>query len=193
MIMQAILLNGARCGETLLDEPVQCVQQVLAERGYAVRVFELRNLPVSYCLGCFECWTKTPGECTAQGANGEIARAYAQSDLALFLTPITFGGYSAELKKAIDHLICLISPFFTQIAGEVHHQTRYRHYPDLIGIGVQARPDADSAAIFTRVLERNALNMHAARHVSGVFQADDSAKTLQARLSVWLGRLEMVA
>ena len=48
----------------------------------------------------------------------------AIGDLVIYLTPVTFGGYSSELKRMVDHQIQNISPFFTSVQGEIHHQRR---------------------------------------------------------------------
>jgi len=50
-------------------------------------------------MGCFGCWNKTPGTCVMKDDSAKIAKAVVNSDLLIFLTPITFGGYSSELKK----------------------------------------------------------------------------------------------
>jgi multimeric flavodoxin WrbA len=98
-----------------------------------------------------------------------VAEAVIRSDLVIFLTPVTFGGYSSVLKKAVDRLICLISPFFTKIGGEIHHQARYDSYPMMMGIGLLPQPDPGQAALFTRLIARNALNFHAPAQAAVVF------------------------
>ncbi|MHA2001037.1 MAG: hypothetical protein ACTSVU_02975 [Promethearchaeota archaeon] len=55
----------------------------------------------------------------------------------IYFTPITFGGYSSTLKKALDRQICILSPYFRKVNGEIHHKKRYNKYPSLIGIGYQ--------------------------------------------------------
>lgn len=78
----------------------------------------------------------------------DIARSFIRSDLAIFLSPVTFGGYSSELKKGLDRSIGLMMPFFTKIGGEVHHKARYKKYPSLMGIGVLSKKDEESERIF---------------------------------------------
>ncbi len=80
----------------------------------SVRVSERRIGP---CMGDFFCWTRSPGECTQDDDNREISRTFVGSDLVVFLTPVIFGGYSSELKRALDHLIPNISPFFVTLGG----------------------------------------------------------------------------
>jgi hypothetical protein len=158
--MKALILNGG--AET--DQDIEAVHQVacheLGRAGWAVQKFILRNAAIADCLGCFGCWVKTPGTCVLPDAGREVAAAMIRSDLVVLLTPVTFGGYSSLLKKAMDRIIPLLSPFFVSISGEVHHKPRYDRYPDLFGVGLLGQEDNDSRAVFSRLIERNALNFH---------------------------------
>ena len=184
--MQAVILNGARLGDHATDAAHAMVVEELQHLGYTVQPFILRDAKIAYCQGDFECWIKTPGLCKADDDGRVIARAVIQSDLAIFLTPITFGGYSSELKRALDKMICLVSPFFAKIRGEVHHQKRYDRYPRLLGIGTLAQRDPESERIFTTLVSRNALNMHAPAHAAQVMLENDNADTLRANLHAML-------
>ena len=62
-------------------------------------------------------------------------RALVHSDLVVFLTPVTFGGYSSELKKALDHVIPILQPFMQKRGGETRHPQRYVRRRDLLVIG----------------------------------------------------------
>ena len=120
--MKATLLNGALPGDTFVDAVAAALMETLQAEGRTVTRWTLRDERIAYCLGCFECWTKSPGLCRIDDAGREVPASIIGGDLAVYLTPITFGGYSSALKKAVDRSICLISPFFTRIDGEVHHR-----------------------------------------------------------------------
>jgi multimeric flavodoxin WrbA len=166
--MKVTLLNGALPGDDFVDVAGAALQDTFHAEGWTVTSWTLRDEKIAYCLGCFECWTKTPGLCRIDDAGRDIARSVIQSDLAIYLTPITFGGYSSELKKAVDRIICLISPFFTRIEGEVHHQARYDRYPSLVGVGVLPAPHLAQEQIFHTLIGRNAINLHAPEHNSAM-------------------------
>jgi len=166
--VKATILNGALPGDTFVNAVGAALQNTLQAEGWTVTPWTLCDEKLAYCLGCFECWTKTPGLCRIDDAGREIAASVIGSDLAIYLTPITFGGYSSELKKAVDRTICLISPFFTRIDGEVHHHARYTRYPDLLGVGVLPAPHPDQEQIFHTLIGRNAINLHAPEHNSVV-------------------------
>ena len=156
---RALVLNGALPGDETLAPVEEALLALLRETGATVRDFQLRDIPLAYCQGCFECWIKTPGLCKTDGDAGrEITGAMMGSDLMVLLTPVTFGGYSSEIKKAMDRSICIVSPFFRRIDGEVHHRRRYRRYPAIAGVGVLREPDEKQERIFRTLVERNALN-----------------------------------
>jgi len=87
----------------------------------------------------------------------------------------------------VDHLIPLISPFFASIEGEVHHRRRYERYPRLLGVGVMARPDEESERIFTALVHRNAINLHAPAHAGAVVPSTEGVEAQRAKLRALLG------
>lgn len=162
--MKALILDGD-CADQCTTAPVHAfLVDLLTQMGWLVESLVLHEQKIAYCLGCFECWTTTPGLCRIDDAGRDVAAAVIHSDLVIYLTPVTFGGYSSVLKKAIDRNICLISPLFTKIGGEVHHQARYEEYPVIVGVGILPQPDPVQTAIFTKLIQRNAINMHAPLH-----------------------------
>ena len=141
-------------------------------------------MDIQPCRGCFSCWVKTPGRCIIQGDDQEaILRATAASDLVIWLTPITFGGYAPELKKALDRIIPVLLPFFIKIRGETHHPLRYPRQRRLLAIGTQKQEDADSEAVFRRLVRRNALNMGDVEAATLVFSGDVSLADMEKKLA----------
>ena len=190
--MYATILNGGPAD----DSGIEAVQAILAEElggaGWTLEPIVLRDMAIAPCCGCFGCWVQTPGECVIRDGADRIPRALVRSDLAVLLTPVTFGGYSSDLKKALDRSIGLVSPFFMRIRGEVHHRPRYPRYPRLLGVGTLPEPDADVAQLFRSLVQRNALNMHvpvaAAGVVAGGAKRDEIRVVLRNLLaSVWVG------
>lgn len=161
--MRVLILNGALQSDSYVESVHDIAIEELKTRGWEVESITLRDTKISHCLGCFKCWTKTPGICSIDDAARDVVRRVMQSDLILLITPVTFGGYSSELKKAIDRLIPLILPFFMKIDGEVHHKPRYKKYPSLFGIGILGVTDMESERVFRDLIGRNALNMHSPR------------------------------
>ena len=174
--MRAVILNGARKDDNALDSIHDIIVGELTSIGWEVTSYTLREYTIANCVGCFGCWIKTPGICRFNDDARVIAREFIQSDLSILFSPVTFGGYSAELKKAVDRaVICLNSPFFMKINGEVHHKPRYVRYPRLMGIGVLPHADKESEKIFKTLVKRNALNLHVPAHIAGVIVSSQGA------------------
>ena len=184
---RTVVLNGALKGDEALAPVEDELLALLRETGTLVRDFQLRDVPLAYCQGCFECWINTPGLCKTDGDAGRrITGAMIGSDLMVLLTPITFGGYSSEIKKAMDRSICMVSPFFRRVGGEVHHRRRYRRYPALAAVGVLHEPDEEQERIFRTLVERNALNLYSPATAVCVLPAGAPSPVVRDRLATSL-------
>lgn len=180
--MKVLILNGlpetndidASIRNIMLDE--------LQKREWENRELVLRDEKMAYCTGCFGCWVKTPGECVIDDAGRGVAKAIMESDLVVYLTHVTFGGYSSELKKALDRMIPILSPFFMKINGETHHKKRYDRYPAMVALGILPEPDDESAKLFETLHSRNAINGHATASAAGLVEADCGVDEIAKRV-----------
>jgi multimeric flavodoxin WrbA len=191
--MKAVILDGSREGDDELAVARQALTDELHGLGWQVKPFVLRQFEIGHCLGCFGCWVQTPGECLIDDVARGIAQEVITSQLLVYLTPVSFGGYSSELKKAVDRLICLISPFFELIGGEIHHKKRYDRYPSLVGLGLVENGKGESGEIFARLVGRNALNFHAPAHAAGILQRRQEGEEVRATVLGLLQAVEVVS
>jgi hypothetical protein len=184
--MKAVFLKGSPAAgqDPLSNRAAAAVMAQAKIRGWKVKAFALAGMDIQPCRGCFSCWVKTPGICVITNDGQEsILRAWAEADLIAMLTPITFGGYAPELKKALDRIIPVLSPFFITIRGETHHPQRYPHPRRLLAIGTQKQPDPDSESVFRRLVGRNALNMGDAQATTLVLSGDISLADIEKKLA----------
>jgi len=188
--MRAVVLNGARDGDEATDRVGEVLADVLKRRGCQIDVVQLRDVDMADCLGCFGCWVRTPGVCVVDDKARDLAQHVVQADLMVMLTPVTFGGYSYHLKKAIDRLIGIASPFFTKVEGEVHHRPRYDRYPGLLGIGVQDEPDEEAQTLFKALVNRNAINLLTQHRASGVVTAEDAPDAIRQKVEDLVAQVE---
>lgn len=187
---KVLILNGMHAETDPSIEVEHVLDAVLRDKGFDVQAFVLHEREVRPCLGCFGCWVQTPGRCLMPDVD-DIAQAFMQSDLAIYLTPLTFGGYSSQLKKVVDHLISLILPYFRRYEGETHHQLRYKRYPKLLGVGIAESPDEEETSVFTGLVHRNALNFGAERWAAGVVGETDTRENLEKTLTRLLAEVEV--
>jgi len=109
--MKVLILNGSLKGDNALKIVHEIIVDVLEDNGCDIDSLILHEIEIASCLGCFGCWVKTPGICVINDEGRDIAKAVIQSNLIIFLTPVIFGGYSSELKKALDRLILILLLF----------------------------------------------------------------------------------
>ncbi len=184
--MKAVVLDGSFANDNTGERIRAALTAELETRGWEVESVVVREKKIGNCAGDFFCWIRTPGICNVDDDNRPIAAAIAASDLLVYLTPVTFGGYSSALKRMVDHQIQNISPYFTKVAGETHHQRRYAKYPDFLAVGWMDAPDAHAEAVFRHLVLRNALNFYAEKTVSGIVLAGQSGEEIRTLAQSWL-------
>ncbi len=183
--MKALILDGSRAGDSLTPVAVHGMRSALEGRRTAVEHARLRELDIAPCTGCFGCWTRTPGECVLEDGARDVVRSYVASDVVVYATPVTFGGYSSLLKSTIDRIILpVLDPRFTVVGGEVHHRLRYRRYPKTIGLGTLPSPDPEAERLFAMLLARNGINVQQPAEAGVLTGATDpaSARVFAERL-----------
>jgi multimeric flavodoxin WrbA len=102
----------------LYDEPLKAVR--------------LGEQSITACIGCWNCWVKTPGQCVMKDEMAAFYPDYLNSDTVILLMD-TAQGFINHLSKAfIDRTIPHYHPYIEIINGECHHVARYKCYPDLV-------------------------------------------------------------
>lgn len=157
--MKAVILNGLHDDNVVGEAVCEAVRSCLESAGWETEVIVLREHKIAPCVEDFGCWVKTPGACLIKDAAGEVTRAYLTGDLAVFITPVVFGGYSSELKKLFDRSICFALPDLKEIGGETHHPMRYDRTPAMFFVGIEGARESEAESIFRELVRRNALNM----------------------------------
>lgn len=187
--MKAILLDGSQANDVTGQRVYVALTTELKSRGWQVEHVCLREKKIGNCAGDFFCWIRNPGICNVDDDNRAIAESIIQSDLMIYLTPITFGGYSSVLKKMVDHQLPNISPFFAQVNGETHHQRRYRKYPDFLAIGWMEQHDLPTERTFQHLAQRNAINFYAKESAVSVVIASQTDDEIQLSIQNSLNEL----
>ena len=123
---------------------------------FIARGFEIEETLVShdlaYCQGCFGCWVKSPGECVIHDEMAHINRTAMTSDVVVYLCPVIFGQFSANMKNAIDRWLPNMLPFFIiRTDGSTMHPPRYKSYPKQLIIGYGDDINAEDAALFADI------------------------------------------
>ncbi len=118
--MKITILNGSS-EPSGFDAYLAHLENALETGGHHVALINLRELKLRFCVGCFNCWVKTPGECAVRDASLDIDRAVINSDFFLCAAPLKMGFPDTLLKMAMDKMIPLLLPYDDVAYGEAHH------------------------------------------------------------------------
>jgi len=78
-----------------------------------VEIVDLRKVTIKNCIGCFSCWTKTPGVCIHKDdMSNALYPKWLESDLVVYATPLYHYTVNASLKAFIERTLPILEPFF---------------------------------------------------------------------------------
>jgi multimeric flavodoxin WrbA len=153
-----VILDGSNSDNSDINNIVNVLKNTIEQNGDSYKYFKLSNMNVLPCISCGACTFKTPGKCILDDDTDTLMRSLAPSEGIILLTPIVFGGYSSQLKKAVDKFSLLGLPLFLVKDGHLLHPMRYGS-KTLIGIGISDKNIKGETDNFKLLIERNALNM----------------------------------
>ncbi|UCD08701.1 MAG: flavodoxin family protein [Dehalococcoidales bacterium] len=162
--MRITILNGnPESSNSDFDDYLRTLSESLESQNHEIIIFTLREMDTRYCIGCFGCWIKTPGECSSAADDSKEIRKYIiNSELIIFASPVIMGFTSALLKRMHDKFCPLVLPYSGLYHEESHHHPRYDRYP---AMGLLLQPDTDTDEedidIITEIYRRDSLNFHA--------------------------------
>ncbi|MGZ3592655.1 MAG: flavodoxin family protein, partial [Syntrophales bacterium] len=115
-------------GQSKTELMLNSLVKGMREAGADVEVVHLRNKKVNNCIGCFTCWTKTPGVCLHKDdMTGELFPKWAGADLVIYASPLYHFTVNAEMKAFIERTLPALEPFFEDHDDGTGHPWRIRH------------------------------------------------------------------
>lgn len=124
---------------------------------------DLSSLKIANCIGCFGCWTKTPGKCVLRDDAVKVYPLIAKSDTLLYVTRVRYGCFDTVMKTILERAIPIQQAFLRLSDGETHHVQREVALKDAV-ILAYGTIDEEEKRIFENLVERNSRNMNFRRH-----------------------------
>ena len=116
---------------------------------------------IGLCMGCFDCWTKTPGVCIQKDDMQKLLEKFISSDIVVFAFPLYVDNVSGLMKLFMDRMIPILDPHFElDENGEVYHKKRYGKYPLIVVISNCGFPEQTNFQVVHLLFKRIARNMH---------------------------------
>jgi multimeric flavodoxin WrbA len=158
--MKAVILSDKDYQTDLCLELKREITSILGKDQNEAIAIDVGREDLAFCMGCFGCWVKKPGECVIRDGMAEINARFVESDLFIYLSPIVFGQFSANIKNAIDRFIPNVLPFFiTRSDGSTVHPARYKKMPKTIAIGYGTDIPEEDTALFKDIIQKHRYDM----------------------------------
>ncbi len=166
--MKAFLISDAEYKTPVFERLNSQLKEYLAAKGYDIEETAVGRDRLAFCKGCFGCWVKKPGECVVSDDIGRINRTYINSDLTVYLCPVVFGQFSANIKNVLDRWLPNILPFFiVRKDGSTMHPARYSSYPMQMFIGYGDRLDDEDKKLFLDIINNHRSDVEAFVYADG--------------------------
>lgn len=133
--MKILVINGSpkgnksntwRLTKAFLEGMKESAQE--ADETVEIEEIQVNRLDIHPCLGCFSCWSKTPGTCCMQDDMAEVICKLLWADLTIWSFPLYYYTVPGALKNLIDRKLPMLLPFMTENetqTGNGSHPTRY--------------------------------------------------------------------
>lgn len=119
-----------------------------------------------YCIGCFGCWVKNPGECILKDGYQHMGAYIGNCKELIIISDCIYGEFSLYVKTLIDRSISVCHPYFTKREGKMHHRLRYDNSPKLTVYCYSGNLTTEEKDTFLNRCKAMAINLGA--EVSGI-------------------------
>jgi multimeric flavodoxin WrbA len=143
--MKIIAINSSprSGGQSKTELMLNHLVEGMRDAGAEVDIVNLREKKIKNCLGCFTCWTKTPGRCIQKDdMTTEIYPKWLAADLAVYATPLYYHTMNSAMSNFKERTLPAAQPFFEQgTDGNVFHPLRNK-VPAAVWLSVCGFPEA---------------------------------------------------
>lgn len=142
--MKVLAVNSsARAGsESKTEIMLNALVDGMREAGAEVEIVNLKDKKVRVCVGCYTCWTKTPGKCIHQDdMSKELFPKWIGSDLCIYATPLFHHTVNATMKTFIERTLPMVEPYLIKEDDRWSHPLRYEKLPGVVVLSVAGFPE----------------------------------------------------
>ena len=104
--------------------------------GAQAETLYLRNYKINHCLGCYDCWLKTPGRCVQKDDMSQVLfDRYLAADLVVLASPIYHATLNARMKLFVERTLPMMDPL-GEPPESGGHPHRFEKTPKVVTLSV---------------------------------------------------------
>lgn len=124
--MKVLAINGSPRGQFGNTEVLlKPFLEGCTEAGAEVETIYLKDKEIKHCIGCFTCWTKTPGKCIHEDDMEELLDKVSQADVMVYATPLYYYTVTGFMKDFMDRKLPLCKREIIKVGEQYTHPKRY--------------------------------------------------------------------
>ena len=143
--MKVLALNSSprKEGQSKTEMMLTHLVNGMQAAGAEVETVHLRDKTIRYCVGCFSCWTKTPGVCIHKDdMTKELFPKWLEADLVVYASPLYHYHLNAAMKTFIERTLPVLEPFLIEDGERTFHPLRGKH-PLAVFLSVAGFPEEE--------------------------------------------------
>ena len=154
--MKVITINSSprKGGQSKTELMLNHLVEGMQDAGAEVEIVNLREKTIKNCIGCFTCWSKTPGKCLQNDdMTSEIFPKFLNSELVVYAFPLYYHFMNGAMRTFIERTLPAIQPFFERSVGKIYHPLRHK-VPATVFLSVCGLPEASEFDALSDFLNR---------------------------------------
>jgi len=124
--MKVLAINGSPNGTAGNTEVlVRAFLEGASEAGATTDSIYLNEKTIHHCIGCFSCWTKTPGVCVHDDDMPEILEQVKTADVLVYAMPLYIYTMPGLMKDFVDRCLPFAHAAIVKRGDHYGHPTRW--------------------------------------------------------------------
>ena len=160
-------------------ESLDCQEQInalLAGKSDKIEIINTAGMRIAHCIGCNQCWLKTPGVCNIKDDYEIIVKKLVKTNNLWVVADTRFGFIDYRGKKVLDRIMPMLNMYLTFRGGWMRHELRYH----ALNVGLIYRGNGDQE-LLEDWCERTAANLGG--HSLGVIALDKETAPAEAPIA----------
>lgn len=146
------------------------INAIVAGKGTKVEIINTASMRIAHCIGCNQCWLKTPGVCSIKDDYESIVKKLVKTDNLWIVSDTRFGFVDYRGKRVLDRIMPMLNMYLTFRGGWMRHELRYH----AMNVGLIYKGNGDQK-LLEDWCERTAANIGG--HSLGVIALDKESSS----------------
>ena len=117
---------------TLGEDFTAQVKALLTRKEKELEIINTSTMKIAHCIGCNQCWLKTPGICSIKDDYEDIIKKMVGANNLWIVSDTQFGFFDHKGKRLIDRILPMLNIYIEFRDGYMRHQLRY--HPLNVGV-----------------------------------------------------------